>query len=861
MEIAEIRDRLVELFEGRHTEGTTPTVVVWHDPDRNFEDVLDQVELPGVTVLREERDHLFELKRRLNDELADQDVLVWRSRERNLEGDWLADVEARATPFSADAVSMILQDLNAADTRELRDFVRAHNKALAAKNTAKRLKEIAGSYGSARELEAALVAALVGSGAEPEASSIVRALLVADGDSLEKTLKRLKRHAMDGALQRMVGEWTGYTGDLSNTDALGRRLLTGALAAALGADASAEMVAVVTPEQAAMAMDVFRQWVASDKDVDELDDLVDRFSGPGVRGFLEGLPYDALLNVDVLPVVDEVLLNRVFFLVLAGTDDFRAIEHLVQVRQGTAWYGRFEGYYSVLAAIAAMLAWWRDNPGFAEAADAKAVWKRYTETLWKMDGLYRRLIGHVARTSLDYVDAVDDLCRDAVRLMEARYKEEFLVPLDRRWMAAAGKDFESRGYVDGIDRSCHFFLPDGADDRRRCVVVSDALRYEVAQELADRVGRETVWEVDMGAMQAQFPTVTSVNMAALLPHTTFVFAEDGEDGFKVLVDGVQARDRGLRQNVLRESCPSGLCVGYEDYMSRGRDERKGLVGDAKVMYVYHNAIDATGDRAPTENDAFQACDRAVDELFALVKRLGADYPSARITVTADHGFLYTRDPLDPADSVPVSAVVEGSVVGSGRRYVVAEKPVEAPQLQHVSLDHLSGGRLVGLTPHGCVRFAQPGAGGNFVHGGLSLQEVCVPRLTVTARRRGSKGAQEPTAAALELVSPLSVMSNTIVNLKLRQTEAVGPKVRPATYEVYVADASHTPITDVCTVVADRESAEPCDRTFTARLTLRPGAPNEADGCSIVAREAGGDVLVLQPDLKVRTFGAGVDFGF
>ena len=39
MEIAEIRDRLVELFEGRHTEGTAPTVVVWHDPDRNVEEI------------------------------------------------------------------------------------------------------------------------------------------------------------------------------------------------------------------------------------------------------------------------------------------------------------------------------------------------------------------------------------------------------------------------------------------------------------------------------------------------------------------------------------------------------------------------------------------------------------------------------------------------------------------------------------------------------------------------------------------------------------------------------------------------------------------------------------------------------
>lgn len=858
----EIVGRLAALFEDRRAEGEGPVAVVWHDPERSFEDVVGSVELPGVTVLCEEEDHLFELKRRLNDDLADRDVLIWRPRERNLEGDWIADVEAGAVSFSADAVSMILQDLGAADTRELRDFVRAHGKALAAKTTAKRLKRIAGSYGSAQELELALVAALLGAGVEPEASSIVRTLLVADDEGLEKVIGKLKRSAMDDALRRLVGEWTGYTGDLADTGALGRRVLTGALAAALGANASAEMAAAVTPDQAAMDMDIFRQWVASGDDIDVLEDLVDRLSGADVRTLLEGLSNDPLLNVDVLPMVDELLLNRAFATVLAGTDDFRNLEHLVQTRQGTAWYGRFEGYYSVLAAIAAMLAWWRENPGFAEVADAATVWKRYTETLWRMDGLYRRLISRAAKTSLEYVDAVDDLCRDAVHLMEARYKEEFLVPLDKRWMAAAGKDFESRGYVDGIDRSCHFFLPGDADDKRRCVVISDALRYEVAQELADRVDRETLSKADRGAMQAQFPTVTSVNMSALLPHTSFAFVEDGEDGFKVLVDGVQAKNRGLWQNVLRVSCPTGVCVSYDSYMSLGRDGRKELVGDAKVVYVYHNTIDATGDHAATENDAFQACDRAVDELFALVKLLGSYYPSAKITVTADHGFLYTREPLDSADSVPVSEVVEGTVVESGRRYAVAEKPMEATQLQHVNLDHLSDGRLVGLTPHGCVRFAQPGAGGNFVHGGLSLQELCVPRLTVTARRRGSKGAQEATAARLELVKPFDIMSNTIVNLQLRQTEAVGPKVRPATYEVYVVDAAHAPITDVCTVVADRESDEPCDRTLAARITLRPGAPNEATGCSLVARDAQtGDILVLQPDLRVSTFGPGIDFGF
>ena len=50
------------------------------------------------------------------------------------------------------------------------------------------------------------------------------------------------------------------------------------------------------------------------------------------------------------------------------------------------------------------------------------------------------------------------------------------------------------------------------------VVISDALRYEVAASLAEQLRRETQAEVKLQDVQGIFPTITKFGMAALLPH-------------------------------------------------------------------------------------------------------------------------------------------------------------------------------------------------------------------------------------------------------------------------------------------------------------------------------------------------------
>ena len=118
MKLSDIQQELIRLFDEQ--DASAGTIVVWHDPDGAFADSLGALNLPGVDVMREEERELFSLKCALNTDLAGRLILLYRPRPRRLEGDWLADIEARSASFAADYTSMQLRELNAADTREMR---------------------------------------------------------------------------------------------------------------------------------------------------------------------------------------------------------------------------------------------------------------------------------------------------------------------------------------------------------------------------------------------------------------------------------------------------------------------------------------------------------------------------------------------------------------------------------------------------------------------------------------------------------------------------------------------------------------------------------------------------------------------
>ncbi len=67
-------------------------------------------------------------------------------------------------------------------------------------------------------------------------------------------------------------------------------------------------------------------------------------------------------------------------------------------------------------------------------------------------------------------------------------------------------------------------------DKKAVVIISDALRYEVAEELGSRIRQEDRFDASLDAVLGVLPSYTQLGMAALLPHTDPQALRRREDG-------------------------------------------------------------------------------------------------------------------------------------------------------------------------------------------------------------------------------------------------------------------------------------------------------------------------------------------
>ena len=863
MKQTDIQTELMRLFE---EAGDAGRVVVWHDPDGEFAESVKELDLPGIELVVERENELFSLKRELNEDLAGRRILLYRPRERHLEGDWLADVDVRSTPFSADYASIQLRELGAADTPEMRSELKARKKWLSKRTNVRKLLALRGSFAVPQELELAIMAVTLGAEAAEPVPVLVRYLSEAHEQGGLEALAPLEAAGVEDSFRAAVRAWTGFEGDVTDATALSQHVLLSAFSRTAPAGVLSGLDRCFSSDRADLCHEVFRTWLASGDRASLLDVCVEVEVACKLEGRLAEATLPELLTMGIFPCVDAVVLRRLFSAVCepASNEDVLAA---VGVRRGLAWYDELSCYYEGVTQAARMRRFWREHPEGLAAMPAERVWAAYAEEWYQMDSWYRAFHQAFAGAIRSGEYELDEDFRAARTAMENLYKGWFLRTLSERWAKAAEAELASQGYVSGVPRQQDFFMSevDGLVQRKRraWVIVSDALRYEVAAELADVLERETKGSAELVSVQATLPSITKCGMPALLPHGSFSFERTqtaGKPALSVLVDGVEAATCAKRQEVIRHTHPTGVAVTYDSFVNgMGRAERKELVGEADVVYVYHNAIDATGDKAATERKVFDACADAVEEISGLVKLIVREFRASDVLVTADHGFLYTDEPLAASDHISLKDVT-GQVVEAGRRYVVAEKDATSEVFLPVALP---GGHLKALMPRECVRIAMAGGGENYVHGGISLQEMCVPVLRFRNRRTGSKGYVESAPVTLSLVSTLDTITNSLFTLELLQDEPAGGKALSAEYEVFVGTAAHEAVTDVARVVADRTSPDASERTFTVRLSLRPGfSPSEGERYPLLARNVGtGEVSVLRELRMQVAFAPSIDFGW
>ena len=822
MDSEKIVQELNQRFAAPLPEFYRRRIVFWYDEDKEFEDKLDEIVLTNAKLIALTSTNNFEVKKLLGvDDITSNYLVYCPLAYDKPEDNWLIDIELYSEEFRADLISIWMDEMGMPATPALRKQVKAYRKYFNAKN---RRDKIAGQSKAPTvpaQLHMAVMGAL-GNIKDVTPGAIIKEVLKAGLDSETNYLYReFVNYGANTAFWNMVQQGTGYTSEQPNLAQLATHMLLTATTRTMRLEYLAGLDQLISSPHQAYCFDFVSDWLHSE-DNDQLNEIArtieDELKLP--KRFMK-LEVDDLVDTECFPCLHEVILIKLMTEISDHIIDVDVIKRTVEKRRTCIWYEEVKDFYEGILQVANMQEFFKEHTTGFHSAEAKRVWKEYTDEYYKMDTYYRLFHKSYGESLKAFNPNLYDLFSHVMEKVEGLYTNWFLGQLGGNWASVCAEELAQYGKILEIPQQTDFYRSKIKNsDSRVFVIISDALRYEVAATLTEQLRRETQSKVELNSMQGIFPTITKFGMAALLPHEQ-LSAEQHGDIIKVLADG-QSTDSNYRDKVLKAANPNSIAVKYNDIITAKRADRSAMVKGQEVVYIYHDTIDEASHTADTM--VFPACDDAIVELKNLVRIIVNDFGATNIIITSDHGFLYTYSPLTEDDKISKSSFVN-RIVEYGRRFAIMTKGDRPDYLQQVKfMEGIS--EYDGYAPKENVRIKMNGGGLNFVHGGISLQELCVPVIEYHYLRNQSKEYQrnkhkyDTKPVEVGLLSATHKISNMIFSLNFYQKEPVGDNREAATYQLYFTDSSGKQISDIQKIIADKTSDNGQERTFRCSFNLK-----------------------------------------
>ena len=832
-------------------------VVFWLDEEQEYVDQLgDDFQLENARLVKLTGRNLFAVKKLLgqDDPLGNYVIYCPITYERP-EDNWLMDVLLyNGEPYRTDRISQWMAEMRLADSPALRTAVKGYRKFFNAKDRRGKIAAMPPIQTHA-QLHLAVMGAITGV-KQPlqQPTTILKAVLAAGLNQAENELyQAIADYGAAEAFHRLVDNITGYHGADFRLQQAATQLLMTACSRTMQPESLTGLEEYISLPHQARCYDMVSDWLHADdkntlgaiaRQVEAELLLPDRFSH---------LPLPELLDTACFPCINEVILTRLMKDIGNEIIDLNAITQAVEMRRTCAWFSSLAIYYDGLLQVANMQGFFLAHSGGFHEALPERIWRQYTTDYYQMDTYYRQFHVAYGESLRAHQAEISDLFKRVADQVERLYVHWYMQALGDNWTAISEGDLRDLGYVRNIPRQVDFYQDYVAAPRRTAtgrversrtfVLISDALRYEVASSLRDVLKQAQQARVQLDSMMAIFPTITKFGMAALLPHRALTLDEDRADAGKVMIlaDGVPT-DSNDRDRILKAANPRSIALKYEDIIRLNKEEAREKIAGMEVIYIYHNRVDASSHS--NEADVFTACDTAIQELHSLVKKITGDMNGTHILITADHGFLYTRDPLMETDKVSRASFTEDSVE-HGRRYAILKAGAKPDYLMPVHMADVRTTAYAAYSPRGNIRIRMTGARMNFVHGGASLQEMVVPVITYQHLRNDSKEYQrnrpkyDTRPVTIRLLSAARQVSNLIFSLDFYQPEAVGPNWRAETYLLHFTDAHGRPISDSQKLIADKADGDNTARTWRVTFNLKQQHYDPHATYYLVIQDAGG----------------------
>ena len=837
-------------------------IIFWCDEEREFEDKLDEIVLRDAKLIALTGTNYFAVKKLLGVEDTTGNYVVYcpLSYEKP-EDDWLLDIRIYSEEYRADLISNWMDEMGLPQTAALRKQVKEYRKFFKAAARREKIAKQKNIPSVPRQLDMAVMGALAGI-VDVTPYAIIKKVLCAGLDTETNSMYYdFADYGIDKAFWDMVQKGTGYVADTPNLGHLAVHILLTSATRTMQPEYLSKWKDFVSEAHQAYCYDFVSEWLHS-TDANQLREIVIRIEEElKLSEQFMKLDVADLVNTETFPCIHELILIKLMTEIADSIIDVNIIRDTVEKRRTCVWYEEVKDFYEGILQVANMQDFFKEHTTGFHSAQAVKVWKEYTTEYYKMDTYYRLFHRSYGRSLKTYHAKLHDLFSHVMEKAEGLYKNWFLGQLGENWSKVCAEEMEQYGKILEVPQQTDFYKSKVKNaDNRVFVIISDALRYEVAADLAEQLRRETKSQVDLSSMQSIFPTITKFGMAALLPHEKLSVKFQGNI-VDVFADG-KGTESHDRDRILKSEREDSVALKYTDLVTAKRSERSAWVKSKNVVYIYHDTIDEASHTSDTL--VFPACDDAMEELKNIVRIITSDFGGINIMITADHGFLYTYSPLTEDDKAD-NAGFKNRIIEYGRRYAIMMKDSKPEYLQYVKF--LDGNTdYEAYAPKENVRIKMNGGGLNYVHGGISLQELCVPLIEYHFLRKQSKEYQRNKEAydtkpvEVSLLSATHKISNMIFSLNFYQKEAVGDNRTVAVYQIYFTDGKGKQISDVQKIIADKTSENGQERTFRCSFNLKSLKYDNKEIYYLVIAEEGGEIKA-QEEFQIDIALAVDDFDF
>lgn len=324
------------------------------------------------------------------------------------------------------------------------------------------------------------------------------------------------------------------------------------------------------------------------------------------------------------------------------------------------------------------------------------------------------------------------------------------------------------------------------------------------------------------------------------------------DQSRSMLDGQACASMEQRDKILKSYNENNVALSFDEVANANQARIRELIQGKNIVYIYHNQVDARGDKPASENEVFNACAEAIEEIHKLVKKLTGYVSAPKFFITADHGFLYKRDRLQEFDKV---SYPKDKCLYTNKRFLITEDAVNEQGIMARTMAYLN--KLYVDTPVGADIFKVAGGGQNYVHGGTSLQEMMVPVIEVTTNTRGV--AYDYVDVVLTSVT--RKVTNLITYFDFIQIEKVTDTMKARSIVAYFTTEDGEKISfDVPMIANSREDA-PEKRTFHEKFTLKSREYKYGDKYYLVLADANDEKNILQQYEFMIDIAFVDDFGF